>query len=40
MSWLAIGPVIAGILVYTTFPESAHRELEDLNPQDVTSAAT
>jgi MFS family permease len=40
MSWLAIGPVIAGILVYTTFPESAHRELEDLNPQDVTSATT
>ena len=35
MSWLAIGPIIAGILVYATFPESAHRELEELNPQDV-----
>ena len=35
MSWLAIGPIIAGVLVYATFPESAHRELEELNPQDV-----
>lgn len=38
MSWLLIGPVIAGILVYTTFPESARRELEELNPQDVIAA--
>jgi predicted MFS family arabinose efflux permease len=38
MSWLTLGPVIAGILIYTTFPESAHRELEELNPQDVTTA--
>ena len=38
MSWLAIGPIIAGILVYATFPESAHRELEELNPQDVITA--
>ena len=38
MSWLAVGPILAGILVYTTFPESAHRELEELNPQDVTTA--
>ncbi len=35
MSWLSLGPIIAGILVYATFPESAHRELEELNPQDV-----
>ena len=35
MSWLALGPVVAGILIYTTFPESAHRELEELNPDDV-----
>jgi hypothetical protein len=35
MSWLAVGPIIAGILVYATFPESAHRELEELNPEDV-----
>lgn len=38
MSWLAVGPILAGILVYTTFPESAHRELEELNPQDATTA--
>ena len=35
MSWLSLGPIVAGILVYATFPESAHRELEELNPQDV-----
>ena len=35
MGWLALGPVVAGILIYTTFPESAHRELEELNPDDV-----
>ena len=35
MSWLSLGPIIAGILVYATFPESAHLELEELNPQDV-----
>ncbi len=38
MSWLSLGPIVAGILVYATFPESAHRELEELNPQDVISA--
>jgi predicted MFS family arabinose efflux permease len=38
MGWLALGPVVAGILIYTTFPESAHRELEELNPQDLTTA--
>ena len=35
MSWLSLGPIVAGILVYATFPESAHRELEELNPEDV-----
>ena len=38
MSWLSLGPIVAGILVYATFPESAHRELEELNPQDVVAA--
>lgn len=38
MSWLSIGPIVAGILVYATFPESAHRELEELNPEDVVAA--
>ena len=35
MSWLALGPIVAGVLVFATFPESAHRELEELNPQDL-----
>ncbi|MFM7338154.1 MAG: MFS transporter [Actinomycetota bacterium] len=35
MTTLAIGPIVAGLLVFATFPESAHRELEELNPQDV-----
>ena len=35
MSLLAIGPVIAGLLIIATYPESAHLELEELNPQDV-----
>jgi len=35
MSWLAIGPVIAGLVIIATYPESAHLELEELNPQDV-----
>ena len=39
MAWLTLGPIIAGVLVYTTFPESAHRELEELNPQDVVDGA-
>ena len=40
MSWLSLGPIVAGILVYATFPESAHRELEELNPQDVIATKT
>ena len=40
MAWLTLGPIIAGVLVYTTFPESAHRELEELNPQDVVDGAS
>ncbi|MFM8775903.1 MAG: MFS transporter [Actinomycetota bacterium] len=35
LTTLAIGPIVAGLLVIATFPESAHRELEELNPQDV-----
>lgn len=30
-----IGPLVVGILVLTRFPETAHLELEDLNPQDA-----
>ena len=31
---LAIGPVILAVLIAVAFPETAHRELEDINPED------
>lgn len=34
MSYLAIGPGIVAALVYFYYPETAHRELEELNPSD------
>jgi MFS family permease len=34
MSIVAIGPLIAALLVFLRYPETASRELEDLNPQD------
>ncbi|MEO8163212.1 MAG: MFS transporter [Ilumatobacteraceae bacterium] len=34
MSVLAIGPVIVSVLVFVMYPETAHRELEELNPAD------
>ncbi|MEJ7584132.1 MAG: MFS transporter [Acidimicrobiales bacterium] len=34
MQVLLVGPLIVGVLVLLSFPETAHRELEDLNPED------
>lgn len=34
MMALVIGPALVSVIVLTTFPETAHRELEELNPQD------
>lgn len=34
---LAIGPLIAAVLILTRFPETADHELEDLNPEDQPS---
>lgn len=34
MAVLAVGPAILAVLVLTLFPETANRELEDLNPVD------
>jgi MFS family permease len=34
MAVLAIGPLVLVVLVLTLFPETAGRELEDLNPED------
>jgi MFS family permease len=37
---LAIGPLIMAVVVLAFFPETARRELEDLNPEDRTPATT
>ncbi|CAN5746505.1 hypothetical protein BH20ACT2_BH20ACT2_09730 [soil metagenome] len=39
MALLAIGPVLVGVLVITAYPETAHQELEELNPEDALPAA-
>ena len=31
---LAIGPIVLAVLIAVAFPETAHRELEDINPED------
>jgi putative MFS transporter len=31
---LALGPIAVAVLVITRYPETAHRELEELNPED------
>lgn len=35
---LAVGPLLLAVLVLTRYPETAHRELEDLNPSDAPTA--
>jgi hypothetical protein len=30
MMWLVIGPVIASVIVWFRYPETAHRELNDI----------
>jgi len=34
MALLALGPALVVVLVLVAYPETAHRELEDLNPED------
>jgi putative MFS transporter len=34
MALLAIGPALVVVLVLVAYPETAHRELEELNPED------
>ena len=34
MMALVIGPLMVSAIVWRTYPETAHRELEDLNPED------
>jgi MFS family permease len=40
MAILAIGPMLMAILILVRFPETARRELEDINPEDLTPALT
>ncbi len=35
MGVLLVGPAVVALLVLTTYPETAHRELEELNPEDA-----
>ncbi|MEA2826067.1 MAG: hypothetical protein QOG43_506 [Actinomycetota bacterium] len=34
MAILAVGPLLLAVLVLVAYPETAHRELEELNPED------
>jgi MFS family permease len=34
MSVLFVGPLVVAAIVWRTYPETAHRELEDINPSD------
>ncbi|MSZ56227.1 MAG: MFS transporter [Actinobacteria bacterium] len=38
MLWLALGPIVASLIVWFRYPETAHLELEDIVPDDVDSA--
>jgi MFS family permease len=35
MAGLLVGPVAVAALIFTSYPETAHRELEELNPEDA-----
>jgi MFS family permease len=39
MAMLAIGPAVVAVLVLVAYPETASRELEDLNPEDLNIAS-
>ena len=38
MALLAVGPLIVCMLVLSLYPETAHRELEDINPEDAVAS--
>jgi MFS family permease len=40
MALLALGQVVVVVTVLSSFPETAHRELEDLNPEDAPTASS
>lgn len=35
MLWLVLGPVFASFIVWFRYPETAHKELEEINPTDA-----
>lgn len=37
---LALGPALLAVLVLVAYPETAHRELEELNPEDMSPVAS
>jgi len=39
MALLSTGPLIVAVLVLTRFPETAHADLDDLNPEDRLAAS-
>ncbi|MDQ3574460.1 MAG: MFS transporter [Actinomycetota bacterium] len=39
MALLALGPAVLAVAVVVAYPETAHRELEELNPEDAPDAA-
>ena len=39
MLWLALGPIIASLIVWFRYPETAHKELEDIIPDDPSITA-
>jgi MFS family permease len=40
MALLALGPLVLAVLVLVAYPETAHRELEELNPEDAAPVAS
>ncbi|MDQ3570771.1 MAG: hypothetical protein M3396_09175, partial [Actinomycetota bacterium] len=38
MALLALGPAVLAVAVVVAYPETAHRELEELNPEDAPDA--
>jgi hypothetical protein len=35
MGMLALAPLIVSVMVVVSFPETAHRELEEISPDDA-----
>jgi MFS family permease len=40
MAVMAIGQVVAVVIIVSRYPETAHRDLDELNPEPVTAAAS